>query len=46
MIETYSLLGITRVGSKGMISARNYKAPHFVDCWIKNKQMPFIVRQN
>jgi transcriptional regulator NrdR family protein len=28
MNEAYSLRGITRVGSKGMISARNIKAPH------------------
>jgi len=26
---SYSLRGITRAGSKGMISARNIKAPHF-----------------
>jgi len=25
---SYSLRGITRAGSKGMISARNIKAPH------------------
>ncbi|GEM_PF-3738000 len=25
---SYSLPGITRAGSKGMISARNIKAPH------------------
>ena len=29
MIVSYSLHGITRAGSKGMISARNIKAPHF-----------------
>ena len=29
MIAAYSLPGITRAGSKGMISARNIKAPHF-----------------
>ena len=28
MIVAYSLRGITRAGSKGMISARNIKAPH------------------
>ncbi len=28
MIGSYSLRGITRAGSKGMISARNIKAPH------------------
>jgi len=28
MIVAYSLFGITRAGSKGMISARNIKAPH------------------
>jgi hypothetical protein len=27
MIVSYSLPGITRAGSKGMISARNIKAP-------------------
>ena len=27
---SYSLRGITRAGSKGMISARNIKAPHSV----------------
>jgi len=27
---SYSLRGITRAGSKGMISARNIKAPHLV----------------
>jgi hypothetical protein len=26
---SYSLRGITRAGSKGMISARNIKAPHY-----------------
>jgi len=30
MIVSYSLPGITRAGSKGMISARNIKAPHCV----------------
>jgi len=30
MIVAYSLRGITRAGSKGMISARNIKAPHLV----------------
>ena len=29
MIVAYSLRGITRAGSKGMISARNIKAPHW-----------------
>lgn len=29
MIVAYSLPGITRAGSKGMISARNIKAPHW-----------------
>jgi len=28
MNRTYSLHRITRAGSKGMISARNIKAPH------------------
>jgi hypothetical protein len=28
MMNSYSLRGITRAGSKGMISARNIKAPH------------------
>ncbi|MFZ4582199.1 MAG: hypothetical protein ACOYM7_06065, partial [Paludibacter sp.] len=28
MMVSYSLRGITRAGSKGMISARNIKAPH------------------
>ena len=30
MNVAYSLRGITRAGSKGMISARNIKAPHLV----------------
>ncbi len=29
---SYSLPGITRAGSKGMISARNIKAPHYFVC--------------
>jgi hypothetical protein len=33
MILTYSLLGITRAGSKGMISARIIKAPHLCSCY-------------
>ncbi len=28
---TLSLVGITRPGSKGLISALNIKAPHFLD---------------
>ncbi|GEM_PF-6973102 len=30
-IITLSLVGITRPGSKGLISALNIKAPHFFD---------------
>jgi len=32
---SYSLFGITRAGSKGMISARNIKAPHYCVCMIE-----------
>lgn len=34
MMNSYSLRGITRAGSKGMISARNIKAPR---CSKKNQ---------
>ena len=33
---TYSLPGITRAGSKGMISARNIKAPLFIKNVFRN----------
>jgi hypothetical protein len=35
---SYSLRGITRAGSKGMISARNIKAPHYFVRKIKKKE--------